>query len=163
MYIKIENNKPVGHPIIEENLRALLPTVSLPQTITAEHLTGLGFAIFKETEKPVPGKFQKIEEDVYDFDGLEVTQKWKLVNMSDDEKQEFLDNLLFETNSLINSLLAASDWTELPSNQERKTQEWKDAWAEYRRKLRQIKNQPEYPLEIVLPAEPFINTRIGNN
>jgi hypothetical protein len=157
MYIKIENNKPVGHPIIEENLRALLPTVSLPQTITAEHLTGLGFAIFKETEKPAPGKFQKVEEDTPEFDGLEVIQKWKLVNMSDDEKQEFLDNLLFETNSLINSLLASSDWTELPSNQARKTQEWKDAWAEYRSALRNVRKLSNFPLDVVLPKEPDIS------
>lgn len=35
-----------------------------------------------------------------------------------------------------NALLSDSDWTELPSNQARHTQEWITAWADYRQQLR---------------------------
>ena len=35
-------------------------------------------------------------------------------------------------------LLRDSDWTELPSNQARKSDAWKAAWAEYRQALRDM-------------------------
>ena len=35
-------------------------------------------------------------------------------------------------------LLAQSDWTELPSNQARKSPEWAAAWAAYRQAVRDI-------------------------
>lgn len=42
--------------------------------------------------------------------------------------------------------LTLSDWTELPSNQARKSQEWRDAWAQYRQALRDIDlDHPEWP------------------
>lgn len=43
-------------------------------------------------------------------------------------------------------LLATSDWTELPSNQARKSQEWRVAWAEYRQALRDMDlDNPVWP------------------
>jgi hypothetical protein len=48
-------------------------------------------------------------------------------------------------------LLANSDWTELPSNQARKSLEWKQAWADYRQALREIDlDKPVWP---TLPAK----------
>ena len=154
MYIKIENDKPVGDPILEENLRAVLSSISLPQVIDPKHLKDTGFAVFINTDKPEPEKFQKVVEDTPSFDGYTVVQQWKVVDMTSEEKQEYLDNLLFETNSLINSLLASSDWTELPSNQARKSQEWRTAWEEYRTSLRNLRKAPNFPFDIKFPEEP---------
>lgn len=45
-----------------------------------------------------------------------------------------------------NTLLANSDWTELPSNQARKSEEWRQAWAAYRQALRDIDlSNPVWP------------------
>lgn len=45
-----------------------------------------------------------------------------------------------------NALLTMSDWTELPSNQARKSPAWQQAWAEYRQALRDIDfDQPQWP------------------
>ena len=42
--------------------------------------------------------------------------------------------------------LTLSDWTELPSNQARKSQAWRDAWAAYRQALRDIDpSNPVWP------------------
>lgn len=49
------------------------------------------------------------------------------------------------------SLLANSDWTELPSNQARKSQAWRDAWAAYRQALRDI--DPSNPVWPTPPAK----------
>jgi hypothetical protein len=43
-------------------------------------------------------------------------------------------------------LLSQSDWTELPSNQARKSPEWAAAWAAYRQALRDLDlNNPVWP------------------
>jgi hypothetical protein len=49
-----------------------------------------------------------------------------------------------------NTLLSASDWTQLPDV----TAETKQAWASYRQALRDIPDQPGYPTNIVWPTPP---------
>ncbi len=49
-----------------------------------------------------------------------------------------------------NTLLAASDWTQLPDV----PLATKDAWATYRQALRDITAQPGYPLNIIWPDRP---------
>lgn len=49
-----------------------------------------------------------------------------------------------------NGLLAASDWTQLPDV----PLATKEAWATYRQALRDITDQPGYPLEVVWPTPP---------
>lgn len=49
-----------------------------------------------------------------------------------------------------NQLLAASDWTQLPDV----PLETKEAWATYRQALRDITDQPGYPLDIAWPTPP---------
>ena len=47
-------------------------------------------------------------------------------------------------------LLVASDWTQLPDV----PLETKEAWAVYRQALRDITEQPGYPLDVVWPSPP---------
>ena len=49
-----------------------------------------------------------------------------------------------------NGLLAASDWTQLPDV----PLATKETWAIYRQDLRDITDQPGYPLEVVWPVAP---------
>ena len=49
-----------------------------------------------------------------------------------------------------NELLAASDWTQLPDV----TLNTKEAWATYRQALRDITDQPGFPLNVAWPPEP---------
>lgn len=49
-----------------------------------------------------------------------------------------------------NRLLAASDWTQLPDV----PLATKEVWATYRQALRDITDQPGYPLEVVWPVAP---------
>jgi hypothetical protein len=50
------------------------------------------------------------------------------------------------------SLLAASDWTQIPNSP--LTAEKQTAWATYRQALRDIPTQTEYPFTIVWPTPP---------
>lgn len=53
-----------------------------------------------------------------------------------------------------NSLLIDSDWTELPSNQNNNTVEWRNAWATYRQQLRDLDfTEPDH---IVWPQKPTV-------
>lgn len=49
-----------------------------------------------------------------------------------------------------NALIAASDWTQLPDV----PLTTKEAWAAYRQDLRDITDQPGYPLDVVWPTPP---------
>lgn len=48
-----------------------------------------------------------------------------------------------------NALLAACDWTQLPDAQADQT-----AWAAYRQALRDVPQQPGFPLSVVWPVQP---------
>ena len=49
-----------------------------------------------------------------------------------------------------NTLLAESDWTQLPDVPE----ETRSKWAAYRQALRDITNQSEYPKNVIFPVKP---------
>jgi hypothetical protein len=163
MFIKIENNSPIGYPILENNLRAILTDRSLPLEIKTSDIIDKGFAVYKSISKPETGDFEVAEEDSFSFDGTIVTQKWKVRPMTSEEKTEFTEFKKMEVLSNVQLELVQSDWTELPSNQQRKTEEWKIEWAEYRQKLREVKDQSGFPFQVDWPKKPEINTRTGNN
>lgn len=69
------------------------------------------------------------------------------------EEKKWVLNLEAATTSARNerrSRLASSDWTQLPDV----PLTTRNAWAEYRQALRDITNQPGYPLEIIWPTPP---------
>ena len=51
-----------------------------------------------------------------------------------------------------NTLLASSDWTQLPNGP--LTSEQQIAWATYRQQLRDVTAQPGYPTNVVWPTPP---------
>jgi hypothetical protein len=61
-----------------------------------------------------------------------------------------IEDLKVEITTKRNSLLAASDWTQLPDV----PQATKDAWAQYRQALRDITEQSGYPTNVVWPTSP---------
>jgi hypothetical protein len=75
--------------------------------------------------------------------------------MSNQEKADVTSNALIAARSQQRSLLAASDWTEMPSVQSKKDQTWKDNWAAYRTAVRDVDKQPTWPLGPVWPVEPI--------
>ena len=78
-----------------------------------------------------PGSFYYVDWD---------TKTWKIDLFSLNES----------IRSTRTSLLASSDWTQLPDV----PIETKDSWAIYRQALRDITDQPEYPLNVIWPDPP---------
>jgi hypothetical protein len=64
------------------------------------------------------------------------------------------DQLATTARAQRDTLLTASDWTQLPDAQARLSPEKKAAWTEYRQALRNVSNQPQFPSEIMWPEKP---------
>lgn len=155
LYIKIENNQPVGYPMIVQTIRDLHPNISFPAIIDSGELLALGYAEFIRTLPPVVGILQKAVELTAVFDGTVATQTWEVQEMSDQEKADVTANALIAARNIQRSLLSKSDWTEMPSVQAKKDQAWKDAWAAYRTEVRDADKQATWPIAPVWPVEPI--------
>jgi hypothetical protein len=155
LYIKIENEQAVGYPMIVQTIRDLHPNVSFPSIIDSSELLALGYAEFIRTVPPTVGVLQKAVELTPVFNGTVATQTWEVQAMSDQEKADVTANALIAARSVQKSLLAESDWTEMPSVQAKKDQIWKDNWAAYRTAVRDVDKQEHWPLAPVWPVEPI--------
>lgn len=87
------------------------------------------------------GIFKKpVDRPGHDFDFDYVSKQWVAAT----------DRLVHEARLRRNKLLSQSDWTQLPDV----PLATKEAWATYRQALRDITDQPGYPLNIVWPEPP---------
>ena len=74
---------------------------------------------------------------------------WNDVTLSWVENQQLKE---VEVKGQRNTLLSASDWTQIPNNA--LTVEQQTAWATYRQELRDIPLQSGYPFNVVWPVAP---------
>lgn len=83
--IKIENNKPVDHPIAFDNFLMIFPNAdydNLPE----------GYAKFVRVPRPYLGPFRAVEkQSVYEWDGDVITDIWNYTEMSAEEKQQLIE------------------------------------------------------------------------
>jgi len=155
-YVKIEDNQPVGYPMLETTVREILSNVSLPAVIDPAELLTLGFASFVRATPPIAGIHQRVAEIAPLFDGTTVTQQFEVSAMGEQEIEAVNTAALDHARSLQRNLLALSDWTEMPSVQSKHTAEWIAAWAEYRTLVRDTDKQEHWPFTIDWPKEPLI-------
>lgn len=93
---KLENGRPSGNIILEENIRALVYPKTLPLLITPNVIEELGYCIYQFSVKPTPEFNQKVVDDIDEKTETGIwVKKWKLVTLSADELQE-QDKLLVE-------------------------------------------------------------------
>jgi hypothetical protein len=153
-YIKMIDGIPSGYPISEQNIREALPTVSLPLIISPEDISEHGYIPFQFSLLPETQRFetaQEIEPEL--IDGV-LVQKFTIREMGEQEKQVVIDEELQKSRNLQKSLLADSDWTELPSVRSKHSVEWAEAWDEYRTQLRDVDKQESWPFDLSWPAIP---------
>jgi hypothetical protein len=155
-YIRIENGIPTGYPMLEETIKEILSNISLPVVIDPAELLPLGFAVFVRTTPPEAGVYQRAVEVAPIFDGTVVTQQFEIHEMGEQEIEAVNAAALDTAKSIQRNLLTLSDWTELPSVQSKHTQEWIDAWAEYRNLLRDTDKQLTWPITVAWPTAPLV-------
>lgn len=159
MYIQIEDGKPVGYPITNENLRLLIPpNVSLPQYPLTVDVLPFGFALYEYAQKPEypPQDFKVVYEGTPvwtrdDIRGEYVTQVWDVRDMTPAEKDEAIAQQWNVVIAERNYKLQQSDWTQLPDVP--LTPEQVSEWRVYRQQLRDITGQSD-PFNIVWPTPP---------
>jgi hypothetical protein len=156
-YVKIEDNIPVGYPMLETTVRSILANVSLPAVLDPAEMVTLGFAPFVRTTQPEAGVYQRVVEVTPLFDGTTVTQQFEVSAMGEQEIAAVDAAALDNSRSIQRNLLALSDWTEMPSVQSKHTAEWIAAWAEYRTLLRDADKQEHWPFTIEWPKEPLVS------
>lgn len=155
-YVKIEDNIPVGYPMLEPTVREILSNISLPAVLDPAELLTLGFAPFIRTTPPIASVYQRVAEIAPAFDGTTVTQQFEVTDMGEQEIAVVNAAALDNARSLQRNLLALSDWTEMPSVQSKHTAEWIAAWADYRTLVRDVDKQEHWPFTIDWPKEPLI-------
>ena len=155
-YVKIEDNQPVGYPLLETTVREILSNVSLPAVLDPNEMLTLGYAPFIRVTVPEAGMYQRVVEIAPLFDGTTVTQQFEVTAMGEQEIEAVNNSALESAKSMQRNLLTLSDWTELPSVQIKHTAEWIAAWADYRTLLRDADKQEHWPLTITWPKEPLV-------
>lgn len=145
LYIKIDDdNNPVNHPVLEDNLKDVLEVSHLDDDI----LKNAGYVRFERAIDSESGVTIHSTDYFMDTDGI-VRNKADVREFTHEEK---LDKYIRNRRSY---LLVASDWTQsadCPLSAEKKQE-----WANYRQALRDLTN--DYPTidtedSIVWPIEP---------
>lgn len=153
MFIKLENGEPVGHAVVEENLRMLFPEVNFPKIFFPQDVEPYGFGIYEFTQVPEVPRFQKLVEGkpIKRDNGI-FYQTWQFEPMTEEERNQATDQKSQEIRTMRNFKLGGSDWIFMPDvNLDETT---KSAWLAYRQTLRDITAQPGFPWTIVWPAHP---------
>jgi hypothetical protein len=150
MLIRIENNQPVGNPIMDENLRLIYPNTSFPSPLSSSAVEAFGYAFYEQSPAPTVGTWQKAVETtpVKNAEGVWV-QTWEVEPLTPEEREE-KEGLMRGTNKRsAEQLLTQSDWAVLPDVDLAN----KADWASYRATLRGIARNP--PIDpAVFPTRP---------
>lgn len=144
MFIRIENNAPVGFPIAEENFRQLFPTTSFPKHFTADVVEPLGYGIYDFSNHPILNRYEKaIEVAAVRSDAGIWRQTWNVVEMDVTEKSEADALKAQAVRGERDRMLFASDWIVIRAQETGGS--ISAEWAAYRQALRDITAHANFP------------------
>ena len=151
MHALINNGMVEIYPYSIGQLRKDNPNTSFPKNVSDETLqTFKVFRVFFSTQPEVT-EFQVLEEGtpVFDQEAGRWTQVFVVRDMSEEEIAQITASKAEQIRNERNSLLVASDWTQVIDAPVDQT-----AWAEYRQALRDITSQEGFPHNVVWPTKP---------
>lgn len=163
MYVKLENGIPVEWPLDSWQIRVQNPGLSLPEYISNEVASELGYGVLVEDSPRYDPEFQNIIEiapilkDGKYYQSYEITEKY-----TKEEKQKILDQRKKDFNQQeAKKLLLESDWVEYPSTSDTTRNPHLtnlNEWLDYRVALRAIAVNPSETVEFpVKPTEQWSN------
>ena len=123
---------------------------SLPRTWTAATLQGLKLEAVLEAPKPTVDRTQTVRRDGIkkDSKGNWITA-WTVVAKTQEQLDAETAQAAQSVRSQRDSLLAASDWTQVPDAPVDQA-----AWRTYRQALRDVTTQSGFPHEVTWPVKP---------
>lgn len=112
MLIKLENGKPVGHAITNENFYQLFPNTSFPFPLIPQAVEELGYGLYDFSAPPVVGIYEKSVEvsPIKNEYGIWM-QSWEIVSMNEQEISEKNEYLRQENKFKAQMLLSQVDFT----------------------------------------------------
>lgn len=152
--IELDGNKNAkGHPIGIDNFRALFPNTSFPKIITPAALSGYSYGCYEFAPQPeCPRGFKVVEIAPQKADNGIYYQSYKVVEMTEEEKEHQNLQKATEVRWQRNRVLAATDWLVIKHLE--LNENIPEAWAAYRQALRDVPQQAGFPWEIVWPTQP---------
>lgn len=146
-YVKVHESGDIQYPYSLDDLKKDNPQTSFPKNPQSLE----SWNVFEVTVAPKPAVvFNKIIEA--EEKPSQVNGQWVLGWIVRDKNE---DEILLDAESkraARDRLLMESDWTQLADAP--LTQEQKEAWAEYRQKLRDLPQQNGFPLSVSWPVAP---------
>jgi hypothetical protein len=141
LFIKLENGRPVGHPITELTFRRLFTDTSFPKFFTAGAVEPLGYGLYDYSNQPELGRYEKAVEGVPGRSDTGIwRQNWQTVAMNEAEKAEVDGQQSALVRNQRNHLLSESDWTQLSDTPVTATE-----WTTYRQALRDVTDHVSFP------------------
>jgi len=153
-FIRLENNQPVGNPIVEDNFRQLFPNTSFSRFFIAEQVEPLGYGIYDFANQPAAEWNQKVTEitPVRNEHGI-WKQTWQVTDLTGDELAAAKTQRDFNQSKNVraerDTKLRQTDWTQLADSTADKA-----VWATYRQALRDVPAQAGFPWTVVWPTQP---------
>lgn len=149
--VKITNGTVDTYPYSVGQLRRDNANTSFPKRIPDEMLADWGVYPVTYTDAPsIDERTQKREQETQPslVNGV-WTVGWTVVDKTAEEIQQYDDDVAAGVRSQRDSLLAASDWTQVPDAPVDQA-----AWRTYRQALRDITTQSGFPHEVTWPVKP---------
>ena len=131
------------------NLFNLSKSVSLPYNPSPALLSKYDVVVVEASPKPDVDHTKNVTEGSPAAIEGKWVQQWLVSPASEREIIERTEAELTSVKRRRNELLQSSDWTQLPD-----VNVDKEAWADYREKLRQLKYQPGFPWGVIWPVPP---------
>jgi hypothetical protein len=145
IYAFTKDNKITEYPVYEGEIRLRVTNISWPPN---GFQPPMGYVEVLMTEMPDIDYTQNITEGAPEFRGNSWHQVWIVSGASQSEVTERIASQWANVRDQRNSLLQATDWTQLPDSPADKT-----AYEVYRQQLRDVTTQSD-PFNLVWPVKP---------
>jgi hypothetical protein len=151
MYVKAINGVAVKYPYTQTDLVWDNPSTSFPMGgVPTDTLSEWDMFPVQPVAAPqFDAATHKLVERTPLFDGQSWTQQWAVEVLSQDEIDARNAQQAASVRTERNRRLAACDWTQLADAPVDNL-----AWAVYRQNLRDVPNQPGFPVTIIWPTQP---------
>jgi hypothetical protein len=150
MYIYAPNGTAETYPFSIGQLRKDNPQVSFPKNPTDALLASYNVFPVTRTERP---EYDSVSQNLTEATPALIagvwTQMWTTSDATPEEIEQRTADLASSVRAQRDDMLAASDWSQLtdaPVDQA--------TWAAYRQALRDVPEQPGFPLTVNWPSEP---------
>ena len=150
MYLNTDTS---AYPISEQEIRTAFPTTSFPQPFTPPEGYAWVFPAPQPAFDPITHVVREIAPVLTDKGHWE--QRWETVALEAEtvaaNQAAKVESAAAAARAQRNAKLADSDWTQVADSPVDKA-----AWATYRQALRDISQQPGFPLTVAWPVAPTV-------